>query len=138
MTYTPTDILDYVINNDLESAFMASMLMHKGNYSIAEIGDGKFINRNEKVRLMSKTYDINLTIEDPEIIAAINSGMYISTFYARHDSNYQVHFFVHRLKADQKALHEDEITKTVVQYMIIKTIIALRLDTPQKIDSYIN
>lgn len=137
MKYSPIDILDYVIDNNLESSFMASMLMHKGNYSIAEIGDGKFIKRNEKVRLMSKTYDINLTIEDSEIIAAVNADMYISTFYARHDSSYQVHFFVHRIKNAQKPQHEENITKAVVQYMIIKTIIALRLDTPQKVDQYI-
>lgn len=137
MTYTPTDILDYVIENEKEADFMVSLAQHKGDFTIAEIVDAKYLKKEKGYTLKSATYNVNVPIEDPEIQAAINVEQYISSFISKSGNEYQIHFFVHGFKKAQKSEHEEEILRSVVEYMILKTIIKLRLDSPQKVDSYI-
>jgi len=136
--YSPTDILDYVIENEYEADFMVSLAHHKGNYTIAEIVDAKYLNKDGEHILKSASYEIRLHIKDEEIIAAINAGKYISSFISRKDAEYQVHFFIHDFNKEDKSEHEEEILKAVIQYMILKTIIKLRLDSPDKIKEYIS
>lgn len=134
---TPADMLDYVIENNMEGAFLGAIMLHKGGFSIGEVTDARFIDKNDKLRVMSKAYELNVTIEDEEICSAVRSGMYVSVFIARNGGERALHFFVHRMKLEQKSQYEEEAVRAVVQYMIIKTIIALRLDSTEKIDAYI-
>ena len=70
------------------------------------------------------------------LTAAIN-GMYISAFISRKDDNYRVHFLLHKYPDQMKTRFEEEITKDVINYMIYGTIIALRLDKPEKVKTYL-
>ena len=137
MSYTPVDILDYVIDNEMESGFLLSITMHKMGYSIGEITDLKLMWHGDRLFMKSKTYSINQNVTDADIMIASKSGKYISAFISRFNEEYQVHFLVHECMAEDKSNHEDEIAKRVVQYMILKTIIQLRLDTPEKAEKYI-
>lgn len=137
MGYTPADILDYILENELEADFMVSLAHHVGDYTIAEITDGVFKEKDGEFKLKSATYKINLPIDDDEIKAALRVGAYVSAFISRFNNIFQVHFFIHGFMAEDKALHEEEILKAVIQYMIFKTVIALRLDTPDKVKKYI-
>ena len=44
---------------------------------------------------------------------------------------------MHQYPDQMKARFEEEITKDVVDYMIYGTIMALRLDTPEKVNAYL-
>lgn len=49
MFNTPTDCYNYIIENDLEMPVLGAMMNHVGGYSIAEIADGRFHNRDGAV-----------------------------------------------------------------------------------------
>ena len=137
MAYTPIEILDYVIDNGKEAEFLVANSMHKQGYSISEIPDIKYVWNDTRLRIFSKSYNINEIITDPEIMIASKSGKYISTFISRYHDDYQVHFLVHDCMEADKAANEEEITMRVIQYMILKTIKQLRLDAPYKVDDYL-
>ena len=48
-----------------------------------------------------------------------------------------VYILVHQYPDQMKARFEEEITKDVVDYMIYGTIMALRLDAPEKVNAYL-
>ena len=137
MNYSPVDILDYVLENDKDADFFVAISLHKYGYSIGEIPDLKLEWTNEKLYLKSEAYKLNQPVADMDIMIASKSGKYISAFISRYNDTYQIHFLVHECLASDKANHEDEITNRVVQYMILKTIKQLRLDTPEKVDAYL-
>lgn len=134
---TPRDIYNYVVQSGKESEFLTAIMLHRQGYSIAEIADAHFADEDGVCRLCSKQYKLNLTIADGEIIAAVRTGLYITAFISRQDEQYQIHFLVHRCLSGQKAELEEEIAREVVRYMIMKTIVALRLSTWRKVDEYI-
>jgi len=134
----PKDILNYVLENEKEFAFLNSLSLHKMNFSIGEITDAVFKIREDKCKLFSKTYDLKLDITDDEIYTAVRNGLYVSAFISRFEERYQVHFLVHQYPTSMKSKFEEEITKDVVKYMIFNTIIALKLDTYEKVDRYMN
>lgn len=137
MTYTPHDIIEYIIENELEPAFIASVMMHKGGYSIAEITDKNFRVNDKRCRLISETYSIKTDIDDVEICTALRNGLYITPFISRFNDVYNIHFLVHQYPQNLKSNFEEEITHEVIRYMILRTIKALRLDTPEKVMNYI-
>ena len=53
MFNTPTDCYNYIIENDLEMPVLGAMMNHVGGYSIAEIADGRFHNRDGAVSFSS-------------------------------------------------------------------------------------
>lgn len=133
---TPQDIYQYVVQSGKESAFLSAIMLQKQEFSIAEIPDTVFC-MDDGVRLRSRQYGLDLAIEDESIAAAVRSEVYITAFISRHRENYQVHFLVHPCPAAQKQQHEEQIAQEVVRYMILKTIVALRLTTWRKVDEYI-
>lgn len=137
MSYTPKDILNYIYEKGLDSDFLLALASHKQNFSIGEITDKKIEKRDGDYYLISKSYRIDIKLTDDEILTAAINGLYISAFVSRKNNQYNVHFLVHRYPESMKSKFEDEITKDVIDYMIHGTIMALRLDTPEKIDDYI-
>jgi len=136
MAYTPIDILDYVLDNNKDADFMLAMSMHKMGYSIGEIPDVKFEWNNDKMSILSKAYNLNREVTDLDIMIANKAGKYISAFISRFGEMYQIHFLVHDYMVEEKSSHEEEIAERVVQYMILKTIKQLRLDTPDKVENF--
>ena len=134
---TPKDIYNYVVKSGKESDFLSAIMCQKGNYSIAEIADADFSIEGGVCRLQSKLYKLNLAIQDEDIVAAAANHLYISAFISRHEEQYQVHFFAHPYPAAAKAQFEEEIAQEVVRYMILRTIVALRLTTWKKVDEYV-
>lgn len=137
MKYSPKDICQYVRENELEAQFMNSVMNHVGNFTIAEITDKKLQRVGDHVNLKSKMYSIDVDITDEEIVTAVANGIYVSTFYARLNDSFQVHFLVHMYPESMKPQYEEEIFQDVLWYMIKKTILTLRLDTPEKIDMFV-
>lgn len=135
--YTPKQIVDLIFEEKLEAGFLSAMQLHKGNFSIGEIADKKFLNRDGKCFFASKMYSVNTQITDEDILAAVQNGQYISAFISRKDEKYNIHFLVHKYPSDMKARFEDEITREVVRYMVMMTVLALRLDTREKVEQYI-
>jgi len=137
MGYTPIEILDYVLDNNKDADFMLAMSMHKGGYSIGEIPDVKFKWKDDTLRVTSAAYKLDREVSDIDIMIASKAGKYISAFISRYNDDYQMHFLVHECMAEEKPHHEEEIAERVVQYMILKTIKQLRLDSPAKVDSFL-
>ena len=137
MSYTPRDILAYVYENHLEDEFLLALASHVENFSIGEITDKRIEKRGEYYFLVSKAYAIDIKLTDDEILTAAMNGLYISAFISRKEDNYKLHFLVHKYPQSMKSRFEEEITKEVIDYMIQGTILALRLDTPDKIHSYL-
>ena len=137
MGYTPKDILDYIDENDLVSDFMVQIAYHKNGFSIGEITDAKLVKKGDHYRLFSKTYDLNVRIDDEEIVAALNHGLYVSAFISRFEESYNIHFYVHNVMADKKSENEEYIAKSVVTYMIMSTVLKFRLDSPEKVNEYL-
>ena len=137
MSYTPRDILAYVYEKHLEDEFLLALASHVENFSIGEITDKKIEKRGEDYFLVSKAYALDIKLTDDEILIAAMNGLYISAFISRKEDNYKLHFLVHKYPQSMKSRFEEEITKEVIDYMIQGTILALRLDTPDKIHSYL-
>lgn len=138
MAYTPNDIYGYIIENDKESEFLQAITLHKQNFSIGEITDRRFLVKEDKtVKFISKMYKINIQITDDDIITAVMNGLYVSAFISRQGDVYNVHFLVHTYPENMKSQFEDEILKEVLRYMIMMTIVRLRLDTPKKVEEYL-
>ena len=126
MAYTPNDIYDYIIENDRESEFLQAITLHKQNFSIGEITDRRFLVKEDKtVKFISKMYKINIQITDDDIITAVMNDAY------------NVHFLVHAYPENMKSQFDEEILKEVLRYMIMMTIVRLRLDTPEKVEEYL-
>ncbi len=137
MAYTPKDIYDYIMKEGKETEFLQMIANHKHNFSIAEITDKRFrVKEDNAVKFVSKLYRINMQITDDDIVTAVLNGLYVSAFISRYEDDYNVHFLVHRYPESMKSQYEDEILSEVVRYMIMMTIVRLRLDTPQKADRY--
>ena len=73
MFNTPTDCYNYIIENDLEMPVLGAMMNHVGGYSIAEIADGRFHNRDGAVSFSSPGYKINIPVTDDEIVTAVHT-----------------------------------------------------------------
>lgn len=147
MSYSPIDILKIVKEGDNVADFFSALTKHVENYTIAEITDKEFKILNvkskenpektiQKYKLRSKAYNINVEITDDEIITAMLNKLYISPFISRKDDVYQVHFLVHRYPEAMKSRFEEEIANEVFDYMMLQTIVVLRLDTPEKVRTY--
>ena len=137
MSYTPGDILNYIYENKLDSDFVFALMNHVQNFSIGEITDKKIEKRGDEFYLTSKSYSIDVRLTDDEILTAAMNGLYISAFISRKEDKYHIHFLVHQYPESMKSRFEEEITKEVINYMIHGTVIALRLDTPEKVNEYI-
>ena len=137
MSYSPVDILDYVLENDKDADFFVAISLHKYGYSIGEIPDLKLEWTDEKLYLKSDAYNLSQPVADMDIMIASKSGKYISAFISRFNNTYQIHFLVHEYFKEEKSKYEEEIANRVVQYMILKAIKQLRLDSPEKVDNYI-
>lgn len=137
MGYTPRDILAYVYEKHLEDEFLLALASHVENFSIGEITDKRIEKRGEDYFLVSKAYALDIKLTDDEILTAAMNGLYISAFISRKEENYKIHFLVHKYPQSMKSRFEEEITKEVIDYMIQGTILALRLDTPEKIERYV-
>lgn len=138
MQYTPKDILNYVYEKKLDTDFLLAIAAHMDNFSIGEITDKQIKKRGEDFYLTSKAYQLDVKLTDDEVLTAAVNGLYISAFISRKDDNYRVHFLVHQYPESMKEKFEEAITKDVIDYMIYGTIMALRLDTPEKIQAYLN
>lgn len=138
MQYTPKDILNYVYEKKLDTDFLFAIAAHMDNFSIGEITDKQIKKRGEDFYLTSKAYQLDVKLTDDEVLTAAINGLYISVFISRKDDNYRVHFLVHQYPESMKEKFEEAITKDVIDYMIYGTIMALRLDTPEKIQAYLN
>lgn len=134
---TPNDILNYIYENKKEMDFMAALMLHKQNFSIAELTDANLEKEGNDFLLKSKQYQINVKIEDDEIQTAIMNQMYVSTFISRFNDSYQIHFLVHKYPKSMKQQFDEQILEEVLRYMILKTVIALRLDSFEKVDEYL-
>ena len=137
MFKTPKECYDYIVKNEMETAIIGAMMQQTDNYSIAEIADARFHNREGKISFTSAGYKINIEVTDDEIVTAVLNGLYVSAFLSRKDDNYRVHFSVSGYPAEMKARFEEEITKEVVRYMIMSVIMACRLDSEKKLKIYI-
>ena len=137
MGYTPRDMLEYVYENHLDGEFLLALASHVENFSIGEITDKRIEKRGEDYFLVSKAYALDIKLTDDEILTAAMNGLYISAFISRKEDNYKLHFLVHKYPQSMKSRFEEEITKEVIDYMIQGTILALRLDTPEKIERYV-
>lgn len=137
MQYTPRDILDYIYDKKLDTQFLLTLSGHKQNFLIGEITDKEIVKRGEDFYLVSKSYKLDIKITDDEVLTAAMNGLYISAFISRKEDSYQVHFLVHQYPESMKARFEEEITKDVIDYIIYGTIIALRLDSPEKVNEYL-
>lgn len=137
MNYLPKDILGYVYENEREADFMIALAHHVDGYSIGEIMDARLTKLNGDVRLRSEAYNLNMPLEDDDIRTAVFNGLYISSFISRFNGDYQVHFLMHAYPASMKSQFEDEILNDTLKYMMLKTILQLRLDTPDKLNAYL-
>lgn len=137
MSYSPTDILDYILDNEKDADFMLSLSMHKHGYSIGEIPDFTLEWNDDKLMMKSSIYKIEIQVSDMDIMIASKNNKYISAFISRFNNTYQIHFLVHEYFKEEKSKYEEEIANRVVQYMILKAIKQLRLDSPEKVDNYI-
>ena len=134
---TPQDILNYVLSNGKEAEFLQRIMMQKQQFSIAEITDAEMLYADGKCILTSEMYSLHLQVEDDDILTAACNGLYISAFISRYKEQYQVEFLVHRYPRHMKPQFEENILQEVIRYMILKTIITLRLNTWRKVDEYL-
>ena len=80
MFKTPKECYDYIVKNELETAVIGAMMQQTDNYSIAEIADARFHNREGKISFTSAGYKINIEVTDDEIVTAVLNGLYVSAF----------------------------------------------------------
>lgn len=133
---TPYEMVMFVYKNGLENKFLTSMMKHKDGYSIGEIVDKEFVKTEKGYNFVSKGYKVNLPINDDDVLTAVMNGLYVSAFISRKDAQYNIHFLVHKYPITMKPDHEDEILNEVLRYMVLNTVVALKLDNKDKIRKY--
>ena len=138
LQYTPRDILEYVKKEKLEFKILEAITYHRQDYSIAEITDREYIKSDKGFRLVSKGLKIDIEIIDDDVLTALFNELYVSSFISRFKDDYQVHFLVHSYPSSMKAKFDENIADEVIEYIILKTIITLKLDSPHKIDEYLS
>ena len=134
---TPNDMLRFVLEKELEADFLTALQLHKGNFSIAEICDREYLRLPGQVRLRSESYGINVEITDESVLVGLMSGQAVTAFLSKNGTERRVHFLVHPFPEAEREWFGEEIVRQVVQYMIRETIIRLRLDSEEKIRSYL-
>lgn len=134
--YLPRDILEYVLDEKLEADFLTAIMLHKQDFSITEIADRELWTVDGKCYIKSANYGLSIEVPDEEIVAAIRNRQYVSVFLSKKGEDRQLHFFVHKCSIEDKPQNEELIAEEVVQYMLLKTIVTLRLDTPEKVKDY--
>ena len=137
MKYTPSDIYKYIKENDYESDFMIALASNRNNYSIGEMTDARYKKKEKGWFLHSDSYHLNILMEDDDVITALTNGLYVSTFISRYQEDYNVHFLVHQYPQSMKIRFDEQILEEVIRYMVMMTILRLRLDTPEKVDEYL-
>lgn len=137
MSYTPKDIVKFIFDEKLDGDFVVALASHVQGFSIGEIVDKEFKERDGRYRFISKGYNINVELDDEYVTTAIHNKLYISAFISRNNDVYQVHFLVHQYPESMKSRFEEEILNDVIRYMITNTVIALRLDSKDKVKDYI-
>ena len=80
MFNTPADCYKYIIDNDIEMPVLGAMMNHAKDYSIAEIADGRFHNRDGVVSFSSPGYKVNIAVTDDEIVTAVLNGLYAVSY----------------------------------------------------------
>ncbi len=136
--YTPYDMLEYVYSHEYKDSFLMSVAKNKSGYSIGEIVDKSFEKKEDGVHFASKGYSIDVLVEDDDVLTAVMNGLYVSAFISRNGDTYRVHFLVHKYPEAMKPDYEEEILEDVIRFMILNTIVALRLDNKEKIRKYCN
>lgn len=135
---TPRDILNYILDNKLDLDFMAAVARQKGGFSIAEIADRTYKKMGSgSYHIVSKSYGLDMLIDDDDVFTALANGLYVSAFVSRKDNSYNLHFLVHKYPESMKPRFEEEILKDCVEYMILNTVVSLRLDSEKKVDEFI-
>lgn len=137
MKYTPKELLNFIIEEKLEQEFFQSMMQHVQGYSIAEITDRVFEKQDDTFRMQSELFALNIEVVEDDIITAIMNKLYVSAFLSRYEETYQIHFLVHPYPERMKEKFEEKITEDVVHYMILQTIVSLKMDTKGKIRTYV-
>ena len=137
MSYSPKDIVQYIENADLVADFLTALMMSRRQFTISEITDARFVHLLDTWRLQSAGYDLNVVIGDEDIVTALHNGLYVSAFLCRFENSLSVHFLVHQYPVSMKEQFAEELAREVVQYLIYKTVLALRLDTPEKVLEYL-
>lgn len=132
-----SEIVDYIFDNGLEMDFYNQVMLHKGGYSIMEIGDARFVRFGDEVQFKSDNFKLSLAINDDDIITAVNNRLYISSFIARINEDYQVSFLVHNYPISMKDRFAEQLARDVMKYMISNAVFTLRLDTIDKVKEYI-
>lgn len=134
--YTPKDILNFIKEEDLTAVFLSALAQCRQDFTIAEITDREFKEKEGKYRFLSKGCEINVELSDDDVITAVHNGLYVSAFLSRNKAAYQVHFLVHRYPVSMKSQFEEQILNEVIDYMIMMTVVALKLDAPEKVRKY--
>lgn len=134
--YTPADILNFIKEEDLTAVFLAALAQCRRDYTIAEITDREFKEKEGEYRFVSKGCKIDIPLTDDDVMTAVHNGLYVSAFLSRNKEQYQIHFLVHKYPVSMKAQFDEQILNEVIDCMLIKTIVALRLDVPDKVRKY--
>lgn len=137
MKYIPKELLDFIIEEKMEQEFFQAMMQHVQGYSIAEITDRAFTQQDATYRMQSEMFALDIEVVEDDIITAIMNKLYVSAFLSRYEDTYQIHFLVHPYPERMKEKFEEKITEDVVHYMILQTIVSLKMDTKGKIRTYV-
>ena len=81
MQYTPSDILNYVYEKELDTQFLLAMANHVQDFSIGEITDKKIEKRGEDFYLISGAYHLDIKITDDCISVHLFQGKMTITVY---------------------------------------------------------
>ena len=81
MQYTPSDILNYVYEKELDTQFLLATANHVQDFSIGEITDKKIEKRGEDFYLVSKSYHLDIKLQTMRSLTAAINGLYIRCIY---------------------------------------------------------
>lgn len=135
--YKPMDIVNYIYENELEMDVLMALMANKKNFSIGEITDKRIEKRNDNYYLVSKSYSLDMQITDDDVLTAAMNGLYISAFVSRKDNDFSLHYLVHHYPEHMKPQFEEEIAEEVIDYILRGTVVALKLDSPKKVQAYL-
>lgn len=164
---TNKDLVDYVYDNNKSLQFLGTMSKHTNGFSIGEITEyvnvewvsedkvlvsAKVDNSDDSIDNLQRKFAINKEIDNINVVSAVAYGKYMSVFLIREDdywddscsydsydeyTEYQIKFLIFDFLEEEKHLHEEEISESVVKFMIQETISKLNLTTIEDIEDFI-
>lgn len=129
MKYTPDELYNYVIKNDLKFDFINATMNNNKDFAMLLI-ETEFIKNDSKIFLKYGEMEL-IEITDKNLLKSIENKDNISIFISKLKDEYTVHYLV------LDTFNQDEIDINITEFIIKTTLEILEINTKGKLKVFL-